>query len=449
MLNRLFLTFLTSLSLATVLFAQNLNTAAVDTLTKDVATAVFANISQPKAREIYAQLLECSDGCDAQNVIRQVGGWDAVGAKLEELALLKSTERFQKMSPAEANAAIRRQLSDFYTRHKAEKPYSVPLSPDVQAQMLAKIDQLLPPAQPEPAETTPAQANGTDQPVLDSAATDESGISATALQMSRLERELKDEQDKRLWSMIISGLIGLIAGAAAVYFLLYRSLKAEADELTGRNNELSRQLDAQRSKPANTPNQLDIKQNVDAYEALRVELGADPRTVISQLRQQVAGAKPAGSAPIRSGELRVESPPVAAPEPAPVPPPVPAPTPAPMMQSQGAPPAPAQSEVLYFPPPDPNGLFDGNRQAPSLAPESAYRFSIRPDKPDEALFRFDAEPGRVARFLTYRNYMIEPACDSENSYSSQHTRVVNQRDGEAVRENGGWRVKTKAVIRYE
>jgi hypothetical protein len=45
--------------------------------------------------------------------------------------------------------------------------------------------------------------------------------------------------------------------------------------------------------------------------------------------------------------------------------------------------------------------------------------------------------------------MIEPACDSENSYSSTYTRIIMRRDGEAVLENGTWRVKTKALIRYE
>ncbi len=112
-------------------------------------------------------------------------------------------------------------------------------------------------------------------------------------------------------------------------------------------------------------------------------------------------------------------------------------------------PSSARDAVFYFPPPDPNGQFDNAHQAEVLSPESAYRFSTKAETPNLATFRFEAEPGRVARFLTYRNYMIEPACDSENSFSSTYTRIINQRDGEAVLENGTWRVKTKALIRYE
>lgn len=449
MLNRLVLTVLIT-SFVSAVSAQNVNTAAVDTLTKDVAIAVFANINQPKAQEIYTQLLECSDGCDAQNIIRQVGSWDQVGQKLDELAMLKSTERFQKMSPGEANAAIRKQLIDFYTRHRAEKPYSVPLSPDVQARIINKIDALLPPDQPEAASTQTAQTEGT-QTTTDSLS-EESDISDTALQMSRLERAVKEEKDKQFWTMLISGLVGLIAGAAAVYLLLYRSLKAEVDELQERNDKLSRDLDvAYRNKPANGPkpvqNQPDYKRIADAYNAIRAELGDDPIAAIRQLKQQATAVQSAKTAAIRSGGPKIEIESVPVPEPALTP--VPAPAPVPMMQSQGAPPPAIQNEVLYFPPPDPNGLFDGNLQAAALSPESAYQFTIKPDKPNEATFRFEAEPGRVTRLLTYRNYMIEPACDSENTYSSQHTRIVNRRDGEAVRENGGWRVKTKALIRYE
>ena len=121
----------------------------------------------------------------------------------------------------------------------------------------------------------------------------------------------------------------------------------------------------------------------------------------------------------------------------------------PIVQTPEPIPVPARSEVFYFPPPDPTGQFDLSQKSGSLSPESAYRFSVSADNPSIATFRFEAEPGRVARFLTYRNYMIEPACDSENSYTTTHTRIAMRRDGEAIFENGSWRVKAKALIRYE
>ncbi|GAB3506644.1 hypothetical protein GCM10027341_40020 [Spirosoma knui] len=430
----------------------NLNQQAVDTLTKDVATVVFANIKQPKAQEIYQKLVDCGDGCDAQTIIRTVGGWDAVGVKMEELSTLKNTARFVSLTPGEANAAIRNQLASFYARYKDDRNYGQPLNPAVRTQILAKIDRMLPPAEPQVAPAAEAQQGVATQANVDTAAGDESGVDADAVRMSQLERQAKEEQQNRVWMMIVSAIAGLIVGAAVVYLLMVRGLKNEINRLLDENSRLSRSVDtAQRNKPTNGPRQPqnaprepqpDYKQKADAYDILLAELGADPLAEIRQLKQQAT--RPTSTQTMRSGQLSVdESANVIQPR-EPVPP-----------VQQATPPVPAQpvapvgGSVFYCPPPDPNGVFDAAQQSPSLSPESAYRFSINPDRPDVASFRFEAEPGRLARFITYRNYMIEPACESENSYSSAHTRVVMRRDGEAVLENGSWRVKTKALIRYE
>lgn len=403
---------------------QTMNVSAVDTLTKRVALAVFENIvrggNQPKAQAVYDALLLCEDDCNPQEVIRSVGGgsWDQVGQKMQELAKLGTTEQFRKASAAEANAAIRRQLAQFYSQHKAEKPYSVPLSPGVQATILARIDEMLPPAEPTPETTAqPGTAPQPDAVVGD----DENPVSSSGIAISQLERAVKDEQDKNLWTMLLSGLIGLLVGAGAVYLLAYRSLKNEVDRLVNTNNRLSGENDFLRQQTTKDPR---------------------PRNYASQQPTQ-----PAPEPPYQPVETSLPTPaPVVAvpafetPQAEPVVPPAP---------EQPAAPEPPRDTVLYFPPPSPDGLFDGAQQTDRLTPESAYRFDVRSQTPDQAQFRFEAEPSRVARFLTYRNYMIEPACDSENSYSAQHTRIVSIRAGAATRENGGWRVTKKALVRYE
>ncbi|MDB5242301.1 MAG: hypothetical protein JWP57_2926, partial [Spirosoma sp.] len=191
---------------ASLTLAQNVNQAAVDTLTKDVAVAVFAGISQPKAQEIYTQLLECGDGCDPQQVIRGVGSWDQVGAKMQELATLKNTAAFVGLSPTDANTAIRKQLAQFYAKYKSDKNYGKPLSAAVQAQILAKLDGLLPPAvAPEPSSQT------ADKPAAsETAADDETSITPEALQLSQLERQKKEAEEKQLWMMILGALAGLV-----------------------------------------------------------------------------------------------------------------------------------------------------------------------------------------------------------------------------------------------
>ncbi|GAB3019168.1 hypothetical protein GCM10027185_15340 [Spirosoma pulveris] len=434
-----------------------MNQAAVDTLTKDVAIAVFAKISQPKAQEIYAQLLACDDGCDPQQVIRGVGSWDQVGAKMQELSELKNTARFVSLPPEEANAAIRRQLAIFYEKYKSDKNYGTPLSPSVQALMLAKIDAMLPPAESQQA-AAPAQSSATAAPVAEE---EDTGINPAALQLSQLERQAKEAEKKQLWMLLLGAVGGLILGAGAVYLLAYRGQQTEVDRLLRENRKLSKENDGLRNKPVNETRkpQGDVAQKASAFDAIAAELGTDnPLAIIRQLKKltDTPGAGPAPKAfpRARQSESAVEPTPprptpvqkqtvnVQAPAPMPAPIITPTPTPAPT-------PAPVQPVVFYFPPPDPNGQFDSQHKADTLSPESAYRFSIDAKNPSLATFRFEAEPGRVARFLTYRNYMIEPACDSENSYMTSHTRISMRRDGEAVLENGSWRVKTKALIRYE
>jgi flagellar basal body-associated protein FliL len=438
------------LASATFSFGQNANQAAVDTLTKDVAIAVFANIHEPKAQEIYAQLLECGDGCEAQQVIRTVGSWDAVGVKMQELSELKNTALFIAMSPEEANTAIRKQFARFYTRYKNDNNYGKPLNPAVQVRILSKIDALLPPAvapTPQPAATTPT----VDADIA--ATTDETGVDQTALQMSQLERKLKDKEENQLWMMILSALVGLLVGGGAVYFFLFRRAQAEIKMLLGENARLSQSLDsARQNRPTNEVRnerrqpQSEFQQKAVAYDAIRTELGSDdPLKAIRYLKQRVISNPSEAISPMRSGEPIVES--TSQPE-RPIAPPV---SVQPQTASEPQQPvqAPARNEVFYFPPPDPSGQFDIGQKSSALSPESAYRFSISADNPSVASFRFEADPGRVARFLTYRNYMIEPACESENSYSSVYTRVAMRRDGQAVLDNGVWRVKTKALIRYE
>ena len=434
---------LSFLASATLAFAQNTNQAAVDTLTKEVAKVVFAKINQPKAQDIYNQLLTCGDGCDPQTVIRAVGGWDAVGAKMQELSTLKDTQPFIAMSPEAANAAIRQQLAQFYTRYKSDNNYGKPLSPAVQTQIMTKINGILPPAATEPTTTSD---NPSDAQV---AADDESSITPSALQLSKLEREVKEAQEKQIWMMLLAGIIGLLAGAGAVYFLLYRAATGEVQRLNAENLQLSKAVDAaRRPKPTNEPRQPqdDFRQKANAYDAILAELNTDnPLAAIRRLKQQSAN-KLAEPTP----ETRPVSPPIdLVKEPEPVPEPV-------QMQSPLTPLPPLEplpplnrSEVFYFPPPDPNGQFDLAQKSSTLSPESAYRFAVDADNSAVASFRFEADPGRLARFLTYRNYMIEPACESENSYTAAHTRVAMRRDGQAVLDNGVWRVKTKALIRYE
>lgn len=438
----IFLTLTGLVASVSMSVAQISNQAAMDTLTKDVAKVVFARINQPKAQDIYDQLLDCGDNCDPQTIIRNVGGWDAVGAKMEELSLLKTTAPFAKMTAGDANAAIRKQFAQFIARYKNDNNYGKPLNPVVQAEILQKIDRLLPP-NPEPEQTA---ATPTQTAVSADENPDESGVDPTAFQVGQLERQLKEKQENDLWKMILAVLGGLIVGGGAVYWFLYRQAKEEIDALLAENDRLRQVLNTtQRAKSPAPGNAIrtDDQRKAREYDVLVEELGSkNPLMAIRQLKQQAAtGAVTEPVSPEKSAEPAFDT--SYPPEPIQLQEPL-----QPLPPLESLPPL-HRSEVFYFPPPDPGGQFDMAQKASSLSPESAYRFSVDGLTPNQATFRFEADPGRVARFLTYRNYMIEPACESENSYTAAHTRVAMRRDGEALFENGTWRVKTKALIRYE
>ena len=149
------------------------------------------------------------------------------------------------MSPADANTAIRKQLAQFYAKYKSDNNYGKPLNPAVQAQLLAKVDEMLPPAPVAEPVTSSRQYIGR---FGNSRQTTNTGITPEALQLSQLERQTKEAEEKQLWMMILGAIAGLIVGAGAVYLLAYRSLKNEVDRLNTENKTLSRQFDSLRNK---------------------------------------------------------------------------------------------------------------------------------------------------------------------------------------------------------
>ncbi len=441
----LFLALLTGIvTLPASAQTMNDNQAAVDTLTKEVAKAVFSTINQPKAQEIYSQLLSCGDGCDARDIIRTVGSWDQVGQRIDELALLKNTKNFIGMSPADANAAIRQQLAQFYQKNKPYASYAKALPPAVQQGILAKIDAMLPPnatANAPDDDTPPSNDPGVEDaqsPGVTSGETGGNNISGSALQLSKLERDLNEAKDKQMWMLLGGLLAGLIVGAGGMYALANKQRATDDANHEREISRLSMQID-NLSRKAPTP------PAATRPNPVRESAPEPPAPRSVEPPAAIVEPEHAPPKPMRSGDVSLDSEPASVPmEPA-------MPMPTQQSQSFGAVPAPEppRSQVFYWPPPDPNGQFDPSQQTTMLSPESAYRFSIDAGQPTTATFRFEAEPGRLARLLTYRNYMIEPACESENTYATGHTRVTMRRDGVAVQENGIWRVKTKALIRYE
>ncbi|WP_254448551.1 hypothetical protein [Spirosoma rhododendri] len=308
----LFLALLTSTAtLSALAQTPNDNQAAVDTLTKEVAKAVFSTINQPKAQEIYSQLLTCGDGCDARDIIRTVGSWDQVGQRIEDLSTLKNTKNFVSMAPADANAAIRQQLAQFYQKNKPYASYAKALPPAVQQGILAKIDVMLPPnatATTADDDTPPSDdpaVEDAQSPGVTSGETGGDNISGSAMQVSKLERDLNEAKDKQMWMLLGGLLAGLIVGAGGMYMLAKKRYSDESDAYDREIRQLSAELDSERrkAKPAPSTSRTNpARETVTQQTVPRPTASAIPPTPSTEAQPPIDLSKPARSGDVSMGD---------------------------------------------------------------------------------------------------------------------------------------------------
>ena len=203
--------------------------------------------------------------------------------------------------------------------------------------------------------------------------------------------------------------------------------RAGADGQKARSDVLKTNVDTQ-------SNRYDDRQNRDLITQLRVELGN------GDLLEAVRGLK-----------AEVQRLP-AEPEPAAVIIPTTTTTKPALVVSQAGGTGQAtrpQSVVVYFSQPDPDGWFDDSQRTAQPTSDTCYRFMLGNAGATSATFNFEASPERVPRFLNFRNFFIDPACEPQNNFQPGHSRVITLRDGKARLTNGQWRVETKAQIRFE
>ncbi len=109
----------------------------------------------------------------------------------------------------------------------------------------------------------------------------------------------------------------------------------------------------------------------------------------------------------------------------------------------------SQSMTIYFAQPSPEGWFDDSERTLRPTLDSCYSFSLPHETAPTATFRFEANVNELPRLLNFRNFFIDPVCESQNNYQPGHTRVVTLDNGKARLTDGQWRVETKAKIRFE
>lgn len=105
--------------------------------------------------------------------------------------------------------------------------------------------------------------------------------------------------------------------------------------------------------------------------------------------------------------------------------------------------------VIYFTKPELDGWFDDSQRSSKPTVETCYRFVMTNKSITMANFIFNASQETMSRFLNDQNVFIDPACEVQNHYESQHTRVVTLRQGKAKLIDGQWQVEMKAMVRYE
>lgn len=185
---------------------------------------------------------------------------------------------------------------------------------------------------------------------------------------------------------------------------------------------------------ATQSNRYDDRQNRDLIAQLRVELGnGDLLEAVRELKAEVRRL------PTEPEPAVIIIPVITTTKPAPA-----------VSQAGGTGQATRpQPVVAYFSQPDPDGWFDDGQRTAQPTSDTCYRFMLVNASATTATFNFEASPERVPRFLNFRNFFIDPACELQNNYQTGHSRVITLRDGKARLTNGQWRVETKAQIRFE
>ncbi|WP_266367942.1 hypothetical protein [Tellurirhabdus rosea] len=418
--------------LSPTVFGQD-NLPAVDSLKKEVAKAVFAGIKGQqgdgeKAEQIRQELKTCGSGCEPGALIRRIGGWDRVADKLTFFDQLRQNATFTGATGTALPAQLRKSLSDFYGRYKKELIYKRALGEDDQIAIATTVfQQVTGGSMPTPAAESPSVEP--EDTLSDSTDNVTAADTGTPVQSTETPKQVP------MWLFIAGTLGGLLLGGAAVFLMVSRRAKETVFAMQQEMENLKRRAEKPTpvTKPTNTPtNEViilpkNVQNQLDLLNKIREEVGSvtDPLGAIRQLKGPVAVA-----APVAVEAATMDTAPVAA-------------APVPVTE-------PLKMEVFYYPAPNEQGLFDDAQRSAVPTPDSAYKLIIHPQRPEQAAFRFEPEPGRMKRFLTYRTYFIDPACDSENNYAEDaHTRIVTRTDGSAVKEAGNWRVQTKAVIRFE
>lgn len=101
---------------------------------------------------------------------------------------------------------------------------------------------------------------------------------------------------------------------------------------------------------------------------------------------------------------------------------------------------------LFLPAPDENGVF-GEASAAYNERKHVYRLTERGD--DTASFVIHHHQQAIGIALARHDVYIRPVCDASNAYDPKARGIITETPGEAIWEEGKWKMRSKAKIRYE
>jgi hypothetical protein len=99
--------------------------------------------------------------------------------------------------------------------------------------------------------------------------------------------------------------------------------------------------------------------------------------------------------------------------------------------------------------PNADGVFDGNQATDEFKrPYSVYVFTVISDDGKQAEFKIHEDIATMIRALDNFDEYLRPACRSGSILHKNATKIITSENGLAIKEDGDWKVVTKAVIHY-
>jgi hypothetical protein len=108
-----------------------------------------------------------------------------------------------------------------------------------------------------------------------------------------------------------------------------------------------------------------------------------------------------------------------------------------------------EPKVFFAPTPDSNSCFHTKYFSEHITSDIFYKISLATNGSNMAEFELINQPNIVIAAIRYPEDMLFRACDNENDFKHDATKIITAKKGTASKHGDKWLIINKAKIRYE